>query len=284
MRRAASLLPGENAGARETRNRAERSGCVRLFQFAGGINCGHIERFKLRSLVLQEEFHSEVDFHQRLKQAVDEDLRSKSAIAGLVGVHPTVLSRWLKNVQPDADNVRKLAKVLNLNVQWLLNGEGKMRPEWRSDTVIREETNPASNARLIGPIDEVFIGSVPVISWAHAGAAACYEELPPHWQNRIPTMCKGKRAFGLVIEGDSMTPQCMPGDIVTVDPDVELRNGCLVVAKLKDDGVILRRFTRLDSQRLKLIAYNTLYPSTEHMMSDFHWIYPVHSTFRRELM
>ena len=138
------------------------------------------------------------------------------------------------------------------------------------------------NARIIGPSEDIFAGTIPVISWAHAGAATSYEELPAHWQERIPTMCRGKRAFGLIIEGDSMMPRCEPGDIVNVDPDLEPRNGCLVVVKLKNDGVMLRRFTRLSDTRVKLIAYNTLYPSTEHELKEFHWIYPVHSTFRRE--
>lgn len=235
---------------------------------------------------MQEIIHSEGDFNQRLKQAVENDPRTKTAIAALVGVHPTVLSRWLKNVQPDADNVRQLARVLNLDVHWLLNGEAKERID-QGASLVQEVTPQAStfisNARVLGPVDEIFVGTVPVISWAHAGTATSYEELPTHWQERIPTLCKGKRAFGLTIEGDSMITQCQPGDIVTVDPDIEPRNGCLVVVKMKNDGVMLRRFTRLSEERVKLIAYNTLYPSTEHSLNEFHWIYPVHSTFRREL-
>ncbi len=131
---------------------------------------------------------------------------------------------------------------------------------------------------------EIFPCTVPVVSWAHAGTATSYEELPEHWQEHIPTLCKSKRAFGLVIEGDSMVPRCEPNDVVIVDPDAELRNGCLVVAKLKNDGVVLRRFTRLESNRVKLIPYNPLYPSVEYLLSAFHWIYLVHSSFRRELI
>lgn len=212
-------------------------------------------------------------FSDRLRYAIEADGRTKTAIAEAIGVHPPALSRWLKGSPPEMTHATKIAKVLNVNVQWLLTGEGEM-----------VEIQAASNARILESVADIFTGTVPVISWAHAGAAASYEELPPHWQDRIPTMCKSARAFGLIVEGDSMTPQCLPGDIVTVDPDIELRNGCLVVAKMKNDGVMLRRFTRIDSGRVKLIAYNTLYPSTEHELAEFHWIYRVHSTFRRELI
>ena len=219
-----------------------------------------------------------MNFNERLNQAVQSDGRTKEDIANALGIHPPMLSRWLKNVQPRAGAMQGIADVLNVNVQWLLTGEGPMKP-----SIVQEEFRPY-DARPVGPVGDIFVRTVPVVSWAHAGAAVSYEELPAHWQAKVPTTCKGTRAFGLMVEGDSMMPKCEPGDIVTVDPDQDLRNGCLIVAKLKNDGVVLRRFTRIDAMKVRLIAYNPLYPSTEHPLSDFHWIYPVHSTFRRELL
>lgn len=123
---------------------------------------------------------------------------------------------------------------------------------------------------------------VPLISWVHAGVAASYEELPLDQQDLVPTLCRDTRAFALTVDGDSMTPKIEHGDQLIVMPGEEPRNGCIVVAKLKNDGVIVRRFSRLPNEKVRLIAYNTLYPSTEHAPRDFHWIYPVHSTVRRE--
>ena len=123
---------------------------------------------------------------------------------------------------------------------------------------------------------------VPLISWVHAGVAASYEELPLDQQDLVPTLCRDTRAFALMVDGDSMTPKIEHGDQLIVMPGEEPRNGCIVVAKLKNDGVIVRRFSRLPNEKVRLIAYNTLYPSTEHAPRDFHWIYPVHSTVRRE--
>jgi SOS-response transcriptional repressor LexA len=225
--------------------------------------------FKQRKPLLNTKDH----FSERLAQAIKADRRTKTAIAAALGVHPPALSRWLRGSPPEMIHATRIAKELNINVQWLLTGEGGMRPE-----------GLVSNARILGPVAEIFVGSVPVISWAHAGTATSYEELPEHWQDRIPTLCKGSRAFGLAIEGDSMQPNCQPGDIVTVDPDADLRNGCLVVVKLKNDGVMLRRFSRITDSRVRLIAYNQIYPSTDHDLKEFHWIYAVHSTFRREMI
>lgn len=129
---------------------------------------------------------------------------------------------------------------------------------------------------------QVVLRWVGVISWAHAGQAASYEELPDDWQEQIP-INYNRRAFGLLVEGDSMEPRCMAGDVVVVTPDEELRNGCLVVAKLRDDGVVLRRYSRLPNGGIRLIPYNRLYHSIDYQGADFHWIYPVHCTIRREL-
>jgi SOS-response transcriptional repressor LexA len=123
---------------------------------------------------------------------------------------------------------------------------------------------------------------VPTINWQHAGEAVAYEEMSRHWNGDIATSCMDRKAFGLVIDGDSMVPNCQPQDVCILMPSEEPRNGCLVAAKLHDDGVVLRRFTRMADGRVRLIAYNTLYPPLEYAPSAFDWLWPVHSTMRRE--
>lgn len=195
---------------------------------------------------------------------------NKLQLSKLVGSSHTTVGRWLEadGFVPRAQTAHRVADALNINAQWLLEGEGPMTASAQIDT---------------GSWKQVELKMIPVISWAHAGQAVSYEELPVHWQEMIPSICKGPRAFSLVVEGDSMEPRCMAGDIVAIDPDEDLRNGCMVVAKLRDDGIILRRYVKIDGERVKLIPYNTLYPSIEYSLKDFHWIYPVHSTTRREL-
>ncbi len=122
---------------------------------------------------------------------------------------------------------------------------------------------------------------VPVVSWARAGAATTYEEIPKDWQKTIFTMCRHPRSFGIEVEGDSMTPEFRPGDVVVVMPEMEPRNQAPVVAKLKDDGVLLKIFTRSrDGRQITLSSINPAYPPLIHDADDFHWIYPVHSTTR----
>ena len=126
------------------------------------------------------------------------------------------------------------------------------------------------------------IRNVPVISWAHAGDAATYEELPIDWQQTVPSTCKDKDAFGLEVEGDSMQPNYQPGTVLIVMPTREPRNGCLVVAKLKKNGVVFRRFNLIADNCIRLSAYNPIYPPYEGSNEDFWWIYPIHSTVKNE--
>lgn len=148
-------------------------------------------------------------------------------------------------------------------------------PGFTDDHVLREDPAP------YGLPPSFTVRAVPVLSWAHAGAAVAYEELPQTWQGQTWTTSRNTQSFALAVEGDSMMPHCLPGDLVVLSPGEEPRNGQLVVAKLKDDGIILRRYTRLNASTIRLTAYNPVYPAVDYPTSAFHWIYPVDSLNRR---
>jgi phage repressor protein C with HTH and peptisase S24 domain len=228
--------------------------------------------------------NTDVNFRDRLSSAISRSPLSKGEIASRVGVQPPALSRWIRGATPDMKHLTSLANVLNVDVQWLLTGQGLLDTLNNSmSTTISQLVGKSAPPKSNVSIDSIPMRWVPVISWAHAGQAQAYEELPTQWQNEsVPTTCRDEKAFGLIIEGDSMEPRCMPGDRVVIMPSEPPRNGCLVVAKLKNDGVLLRRFMRLPDGRIRLIAYNEIYPAMDYESSEFHWIYPVSETVRKE--
>jgi len=76
---------------------------------------------------------------------------------------------------------------------------------------------------------------IPVISWVHAGSFIEYVDSWPPGVSGVEgpvfsTIKTGPNAFGLKIEGDSMMPRFMPGDIAIVDPSIRCDNGrpCVV--------------------------------------------------------
>jgi SOS-response transcriptional repressor LexA len=75
---------------------------------------------------------------------------------------------------------------------------------------------------------------IPVISWVHAGEFAepqdswpvgvSGESEPIYSYKKVGPLC-----FGLRIEGDSMLPRFMPGDVAVIDPEIRCDNGTACV-------------------------------------------------------
>ncbi len=124
---------------------------------------------------------------------------------------------------------------------------------------------------------------VPIISWARAGAASSYEEMPFDSREVIPSDCPDDKAFGLILEGDSMEPKYSPGDVVVLMPLRQPHSNQLVGAKIRDQGAVFKILTVLPaSRRFRLSSYNSaVYPPVELRESDFEWIYPAYEVRRR---
>ena len=119
---------------------------------------------------------------------------------------------------------------------------------------------------------------IPLVSWAHAGEAENYEELPKSWQKQVPTECRDPNAYGLELRGDSMegtTGRCFQeGDVLIVSPSTEPFNGCLAVVRFANDGILFRRY-ELNQGKIRLVPLNHRYETTEHEPESITWIHPV---------
>lgn len=121
---------------------------------------------------------------------------------------------------------------------------------------------------------------IPVVGWAHAGEAESYDELPKSWQNEIASECPDPKAFAVELQGDSMEPRFYDGDLLVVQPTVEVHSGCFVVARFADDGVIFRRL-EMRGNKIVLVPLNPQYESSTHTQDEFSWIYPVWARITR---
>jgi SOS-response transcriptional repressor LexA len=73
-----------------------------------------------------------------------------------------------------------------------------------------------------------------------------------------------------------MEPDFRSGDIAILMPNVEPRHGCLVVCKLKNEGVFFKRFEQAaDGKTFRLASYNRAYKPIKCRRDDFVWVYPV---------
>jgi SOS-response transcriptional repressor LexA len=127
------------------------------------------------------------------------------------------------------------------------------------------------------------IRAIPVRSWAQAGIGVDFEELPLDWQRQIATDCPDERAFGVEIQGDSMEPKYLQGDIAVLMPNHQPRNGSLVVARL-EEGIVLKVFTVRDQLSIRICSftsYNPVFQPIEVSESRVIWNFPVYQIVRQ---
>jgi SOS-response transcriptional repressor LexA len=200
-------------------------------------------------------------FAFRLGTRADALGLSQADIAARLGAKAPRVNNWFKGKNlPRARERGELVKLLGCTSDWLFNGVGG--PDQSSEKIdIPDGAHP--------------IRSVPLISWAHAGAAATYDEMPKHWQGTLSSMSRDRRAFAVAIEGDSMEPKFLHGDRVVLEPSNQPVSGKPVVARFVDDSVQLRIYFKMPSGRIRLAPINPIYPTLEHKPSEFTWIFPV---------
>jgi len=124
--------------------------------------------------------------------------------------------------------------------------------------------------------------NLPVLSWAQAGEATDFGEIPRDWDETVPSDMTDERAFGVRLRGDSMEPRFSDGDIAILLPSIAATNGETVVANLKDEGVLCKiMHVQLDKNLITLSSYNPAYPPLERHRDQFHWIFPVSSVIKQ---
>lgn len=118
--------------------------------------------------------------------------------------------------------------------------------------------------------------NIPVVSWAAAGKASDYEDLASQIDETVGTHVTDPNAFAVIVEGDSMEPEIKAGDRVVIAPNLEPRNGDIVLVKLKDGRVMLKKFGRSgpNGGTIRLLSENLSYETLEFPVEQVRWVYP----------
>jgi SOS-response transcriptional repressor LexA len=140
----------------------------------------------------------------------------------------------------------------------------------------------SSSIRINGNITAAYgLRNLPVFSWTQAGQAIDFSEIPRDWEEVVPSAVADERAFGMRLRGDSMEPRFSDGDIAILLPSIAPTNGEIVVANLKNQGVLCKiMHVQFDKNLVKLSGYNPAYPPMEYRLDEFHWIFPVESIIK----
>ena len=167
---------------------------------------------------------------------------------------------------------------LGIDRAYLSQIEGGRKPGSRLRTrfLLLEKTAAIRSSPNVGAAYN--LRNLPVLSWAQAGQATEYGEIPADWDEVVPSDVSDQRAFGVRLRGDSMEPKFSDGDIAILLPSLAPTNGDIVVANLKDEGVLCKLMhVQLDKNLIVLSSYNPAYPPMERHRDQFNWMFSVSS-------
>ncbi|RZG74150.1 helix-turn-helix domain-containing protein [Acinetobacter sp. WCHAc060033] len=174
--------------------------------------------------------------HERIQQKLEEKNLKQADIARATGKSTAAVTKWLKGDNiPKAENLKAIAKLLNVSDEWLLNGKENKQPV--------SNTEYESNVSFIStPLREI-----PLLDYVQAGLFhdVGYDGINPIGSSWTTYMgAKPECIFSLKVEGLSMSPTFMPGDELVVDGSLEAKPGSLVIAQEVQHGIARTTFKK----------------------------------------
>lgn len=142
----------------------------------------------------------------RISTIVEKFGNGKNTVfASLIGVSEANVRNYKNGVMPKADFLEKIARSFDININWLLTGEGNM---------LRTESEKEENISIAHPSDSPMEGIPLIPISAMAGAFTGEQTVLEYECERfvVPTF-KGAE-FLISVKGSSMYPKYNSGDIV----------------------------------------------------------------------
>lgn len=207
--------------------------------------------------------------HERIQQKLEEKNLKQADIARATGKSTAAVTKWLKGDNiPKAENLKVIAKLLNVSDEWLLTGKGDEQATKKID--LGESNVTFVNIPLV---------QVPLLDYVQAGLfhEVGYDGINPlgtSW-----TTYEGARpecVFSLKVEGLSMAPEFMPGDEIIVDGSLEAKPGSLVIAQEIQHGLARTTFKKyrvigvneFGVDIIELVPLNTDFPTLNSLQIE----------------
>ncbi|TMP88541.1 XRE family transcriptional regulator [Pseudoalteromonas ruthenica] len=177
---------------------------------------------------------------ERVKHRRKELGLTQYQLADQVGTAQTSIQKIEKGDTKNPRNIEAIARVLNCSPEYLRFGVG-------------EGDNVSS-----GPVVK---RQLPLISWVQAGAWSEIQEVSPVEAEHFmcPVNCSDK-SFVLKVQGISMEPKFLDGDLIFVDPEARPEHGSYVVARLDEENQATFKQLIIEGGQKFLKALNPNWP------------------------
>lgn len=199
-----------------------------------------------------------MSFAKRLKMLMDERNLSNADLSKLVGVTRATVKFWVdgKTLQLKYDDASALASLFNVNVDWLMTGEGDRQIENNPNTVTIRKVNLKG---LCGKYPQV---TAPVevsdeselVDTIEAGAKWFFNNFPHYSPDDVKIV---------TATGDSMEPLISEGDLVFIDRKSNVCDRDGIYFLYLDGQYFIKRVQRSIGKKLILISENQKYRDIE---------------------
>ena len=198
------------------------------------------------------------EFADRLNRALDianippKGKGRQLKLASLLNVSQESVRKWLSGESfPDTNRIFEIANKLNVNIQWLLSGIGKITQS------VKIKELPIENS--------VTWTKVPILTWEEAG----------RWDKVIKTIHEkesieyawaepgiGENSYALIVKDDSMVPRYEKDSILIIDPDYKPSHKHIVVYLLEGEKDAICKQLLIDGKHKYLKPHNPSYPAS----------------------
>lgn len=203
------------------------------------------------------------NFQERLKELRGQTSQVK--FAEMVGVPQTTLGRYERGEsQPDVEFASHVCLALGVNPNWLLLGAGPIRQEHQPETTAKTaaivpETLVCADCEL------VMVPMVEARLSAGNGSFEVGDNIEGRYAFRLDFLLRKGSPPSMVlmrVDGDSMEPFVLNGDVVLIDQSQRETRPGKVYAVGIEDAVYLKVLNTLPG-KLVLTSHNAAYPPLE---------------------
>lgn len=190
-----------------------------------------------------------MSFGKRLKEVLEKLNLTQTGLSKEIGTSNVVINRYIKDKTfPDYNFLNKLVERYNININWLLTGEGSIFP--------------TRNIKHFGDRDYYFL---PIIDGVSCGSPQEIESAEPldHILIDIKSISGNLNDyFAFYASGDSMAPYISNGDVIIVKQHDDWTDVDERICIVRINGEITLKKVKIFSEgkEILLSPYNKDYP------------------------
>lgn len=197
-------------------------------------------------------------FGDRLKKLRKDKNVTQDELAEAIGVTINTVYRYeSKNVRPRGSTLDKIANFFGVSTEYLLYGE---RTSENGITVV-----PAVNV-----VDKNYFKLIPIYGNIEAGTPIeSITDIQGYTDIPFYKLKPGKDYIALRVQGDSMYPFYLDGDVVIIELTSTPINGSVCAVYIDEYNVTLKKF-KIDEKEgiVELVPFNREYPKIKRNLKD----------------